>query len=71
MPEEDLQHLWGQITCPTLLVYGADSWASNPIEDGRIKHFNNAEVVTYDRAGHWVQHDRLDDFCDRVEAFIA
>lgn len=71
MPEEDLQHLWGRITCPTLLVYGADSWASNPLDDGRIKHFNNAEVVTYERAGHWVQHDRLDDFCDRVEAFIG
>lgn len=71
MPEEDLHHLWGRITCPTLLVYGADSWASNPLDDGRIKHFNNAEVVTYDRAGHWVQHDRLDDFCDRVEAFIG
>jgi pimeloyl-ACP methyl ester carboxylesterase len=71
MPEEDLQQLWGRITCPTLLVYGADSWASNPIDDGRIKHFNNAEVVTYDRAGHWVQHDRLDDFCEKVAGFIA
>jgi len=71
MPEADLHHLWGRITCPTLLVYGADSWASNPVDDGRIKHFNNAEVVTYERAGHWVQHDRLDDFCDRVEAFIG
>ncbi|WP_416896754.1 MAG: alpha/beta fold hydrolase [Minwuia sp.] len=71
MPEEGLHELWNRIACPTLLVYGADSWASNPVKDGRIEHFNTAEVVTYDRAGHWVHHDRLDDFCEKVAGFIA
>lgn len=59
------------ITCPTLLVYGSESWASNPEEDGRLKHFNTAEVVSFEGAGHWVQHDRLDGFCDRVRDFIS
>ena len=52
--------LWGRITCPTLLVYGKESWASNPEEDGRIKHFKTAKVVSVEGAGHWVHHDRLD-----------
>ena len=37
--QDDLVHLWRQITCPTWLVYGANSWASNPAEDGRAKPF--------------------------------
>ena len=51
-----------QITCPTLLVYGAESWASNPAVDGRIAAFGNARVELFERAGHWVHHDRTDDF---------
>lgn len=71
MPGRAIQELWSRITCPTLLVYGSESWASNPKEDGRLKHFNTAEVVSFEGAGHWVQHDRLDGFCDRVRDFIS
>lgn len=71
MTQADIEHLWSRIACPTLLVYGKESWASNPAEDGRIKHFKNAEVVTFERAGHWVHHDRLDDFLAKVRAFLA
>jgi pimeloyl-ACP methyl ester carboxylesterase len=44
--------LWARITCPTLLVYGRESWTSNPAEDGRAKHFKTAEIVTFEGAGH-------------------
>lgn len=70
MPGRGVQELWSRISCPTLLVYGSESWASNPEEDGRSKHFGNAEIVTFEGAGHWVQHDRLDDFCATVKEFI-
>ena len=40
----------------------SESWASNPVEDGRARHFRNAEVVTVEGAGHWVHHDRLAEF---------
>ncbi|MDC0886184.1 alpha/beta hydrolase [Altererythrobacter sp.] len=67
-----LEELWGRITCPTLLVYGNDSWASNPEQDGRMKHFGDkVSVSAYERAGHWVHHDRFDDFVREVKAFIA
>jgi pimeloyl-ACP methyl ester carboxylesterase len=72
MPQAALEGLWGAIKCPTLLVYGNESWASNPMKDGRIKAFNNdPQVVDFDRAGHWVHHDRFDDFVTLVENFVA
>ena len=71
MTQAEVEELWGRITCPTLLVYGTESWASNPLEDGRIAHFTTAEVVSFDGAGHWVHHDRLDDFAATVRRFLG
>ena len=71
MTTADIESLWGRITCPTLLVYGKESWASNPEKDGRLKTFKTAKVVEFDNAGHWVHHDRLDAFVDTVRSFIA
>ncbi len=71
MTMTDIEELWGRITCPTLLVYGKESWASNPSVDGRARHFENAEVVTFERAGHWVHHDQLADFLALARRFLA
>jgi pimeloyl-ACP methyl ester carboxylesterase len=70
MPQADLEALWQRITCPTLLVYGKESWASNPEVDGRAKHFPSARIVTFEHAGHWVHHDRLDDFVKLMREFL-
>jgi pimeloyl-ACP methyl ester carboxylesterase len=67
---DEQQSLWSRIACPTLLVYGKESWASNPEEDGRIRHFASARVVSFERAGHWVHHDRLDAFVDTLNEFL-
>ena len=72
VPTRGQEALWGAITCPTLMIYGADSWASNPEKDGRLAHFGpNVQVSEYERAGHWVHHDRFEDFVAEVERFIA
>ena len=63
--------LWSRITCPTLLIRGMESWASDPEKDGRAKHFQNARVVNVPNAGHWVHHDQLDEFMRIVTAFLA
>jgi len=68
---EDMRALWGRITCPTLLVRGADSWASDPVKDGRIEPFQSARLVTIPKAGHWVHHDQLDAFVAAVREFFA
>jgi pimeloyl-ACP methyl ester carboxylesterase len=62
--------LWGRITCPTLLMYGEKSWASNPVDDGRISHFQNARVVNFADAGHWLHHDQFDRFIAELRAFL-
>jgi pimeloyl-ACP methyl ester carboxylesterase len=63
--------LWAAIQCPTLLVYGADSWASNPAVDGRASYFKTAEVSLIEAAGHFVHHDQHDVFVSQVTAFLA
>jgi pimeloyl-ACP methyl ester carboxylesterase len=70
LPLDEIHALWAAIECPTLLLYGAGSWASNPEKDGRAKHFRNARVVTIEQAGHWVHHDQFDAFMREVRAFV-
>jgi pimeloyl-ACP methyl ester carboxylesterase len=71
MTRDDIRSLWARITCPTLLVYGSESWASNPATDGRAANFGNAQVAVIQGAGHWVHHDKLDDFMAAVVPFLA
>lgn len=71
LPQADKEALWAAIECPTLLVYGADSWASNPEQDGRARHFRNARVVSIPGAGHWVHHDRFEAFMREARGFLG
>jgi pimeloyl-ACP methyl ester carboxylesterase len=70
MPQADMEAIWGAIACPALLIYGADSWASNPEKDGRIRHFRDARVISFANAGHWVHHDQFDGFLAALRAFL-
>ena len=72
MSRRDIQLLWSRVASPTLLLHGAESrWAGNPAEDGRAAHFPSARVVGIERAGHWLHHDRLDEFLRIVREFLA
>lgn len=71
MTRDEIRLLWGRIDCPTLLVYGSESWASNPAIDGRAAHFLQARVEVIQGAGHWVHHDRLGEFLGLVVPFLA
>ncbi len=70
LPAEDTENLHRQIRCPTLLMVGADSWAGDPAEDGRLERFQDARVVRVANAGHWVHHDQLDGFLSHVQKFL-
>jgi pimeloyl-ACP methyl ester carboxylesterase len=70
MTVAETEELWQRIECPTLLVYGKESWASDPVQDGRIRHFRNAQLVSIEDAGHWVHHDRLETFLELVREFL-
>ena len=69
--DKEARELWSRITCPTLLVRGTESWASDPTKDGRAAAFQNAQVVNVEKAGHWVHHDQLEKFLEVVKAFLA
>ena len=71
MGYDEIEKLWERITCPTMLIYGRESWASNPGGDGRLAHFNTAQVVSVEGAGHWVQHDQLEVFLGHVRRFLV
>lgn len=62
---------WERIDCPTLLIRGSESWASDPAEDGRVSVFKQAELENIEGAGHWVHHDRLPEFLRIVRNFLA
>ncbi len=68
---ETKRRIWTAISCPVLLCYGAQSWASNPAVDGRLSYFRNARVELFDNAGHWPHHDRQQDFITIVRNFLA
>jgi pimeloyl-ACP methyl ester carboxylesterase len=69
--EDDIRAIWERIECPTLLVRGTESWASDPELDGRIRPFRNARLVNIAGAGHWVHHDRLDAFLQVTREFLG
>lgn len=67
---EAVQRLWSRISCPVLLVRGRESWAENPVDDGRAAHFSDYRYVEFDGAGHWVHHDRREEFLSELESFL-
>ncbi len=68
---DERRRLWSRITCATLLVKGAESWASDPAADGRMEAFQRAALVNVENAGHWVHHDQLEQFLAAVCEFLA
>ena len=71
LPMEEVWKLYGQIQCPTMLVRGLESWASDPVADGRTGQFTcPLTVETFADAGHWVHHDQLDAFVKAVRGFL-
>ena len=71
MTPEEAARMWSLVEAPALLVYGAQSWASNPVVDGRARHFRDAEVVTLEDAGHWAHHDRREAFVEAAARFLG
>ena len=69
-PQELTEELWRAITCPILLLYGENSWASNPELDGRMENFRDARVIEFENAGHWLHHDQFDRFMSEIKAFL-
>jgi pimeloyl-ACP methyl ester carboxylesterase len=68
---EDARDIWEQITAPTLLIKGAESWAPDPDRSGRGAVIRDHETVIIDNAGHWVHHDQLDRVMEHILRFLG
>jgi pimeloyl-ACP methyl ester carboxylesterase len=66
---EDLSSIWAQISCPVLLISGAESWNLQAGVD-LPKDFQNARHEIVPGAGHWVHHDQLDVVTGLVSEFL-
>ncbi|HMV82929.1 MAG TPA: alpha/beta hydrolase [Blastocatellia bacterium] len=68
---DDMRELFGQITCPTLLFWGMESWAQDPEKDNRAAVIKNHKLIKVPNAGHWVHHDQLELFLTETKKFLA
>jgi pimeloyl-ACP methyl ester carboxylesterase len=67
---DEQRAIYGGITCPVLLVWGRESWLPDPDTEDRAFVIPNRQVLKVDGAGHWVHHDRLDQFLEASKRFL-
>ena len=67
---EEVADLWSRIDCPTLLVGGGQSGRPDPSANGWLSHFSNGQSVMFPDAGHWLHHERFDDFIAVLRSFL-
>jgi pimeloyl-ACP methyl ester carboxylesterase len=63
--------LWSRITCPTLLMWGSESFVPDPEAAELLGHFKQAELKKIAGAGHWLHHDRLDEVSTALRLFVG
>jgi len=63
--------LWSQISCPTLLLRGDESFLPDPEAAGVLTYFRQARLVTVAGAGHWLHHDKLDEVLEVLLPFLT
>jgi pimeloyl-ACP methyl ester carboxylesterase len=73
LPEEfsvDSTAFWREVTAPTLLCWGNESFTADPREDDSAAHLPDHRTVVFEKAGHWQRHDQLDGFLAMLKEFL-
>ena len=68
---DDYIALWSRIDCPTLMMWGSESFLSDPEAAGLLAHFKQAEMHKIAGAGHWLHHDRLEEVLATLRRFLG
>jgi pimeloyl-ACP methyl ester carboxylesterase len=71
LSRNDYVALWSRIACPTLLMWGDESFLPDPEAAGLPAHFRQAQLVKIAGAGHWLHHDRLDEVVASLRGFLG
>jgi pimeloyl-ACP methyl ester carboxylesterase len=67
---EDARDIWNQIRCPILIIWGEESWGRR-FDTLDLSAFHDYRAAKVTGAGHWVHHDRFDEFMRLVNEFLA
>ncbi|MFT7131881.1 MAG: pimeloyl-ACP methyl ester carboxylesterase [Cyclobacteriaceae bacterium] len=68
---DQVHELWGRIDAPVLLISGKESGFKHAERPDQTQYFQNAKHVVVEKAGHWVQHDQLDEFLGLTKDFFS
>jgi pimeloyl-ACP methyl ester carboxylesterase len=71
VPPTEYAAIHGAIEAPVLLLYGSESWASDPSRDGRLLPFRDAAFELLEGAGHWLHHDSFEAFIAQLKGFLG
>jgi pimeloyl-ACP methyl ester carboxylesterase len=61
---------WREITAPTLLIRGAESWTHDPDATGQAAHLRDHRSVAIPKAGHWPHHDQFESFLGILQDYL-
>jgi pimeloyl-ACP methyl ester carboxylesterase len=68
---EEAKQIWSGITAPSVTVGGADSWwMKTPNREELFAAIPHSREQIFDNAGHWVHHDRFEDFVALLRDFF-
>jgi pimeloyl-ACP methyl ester carboxylesterase len=67
---EQTKEIWQRIKSPLLLIAGNEGMPMPAVGDV-TKMLPKARLVTFEGAGHWVHHDRFDDFVALLRDFLS
>jgi len=66
----EITTFWREITAPTLLLRGAESWTHDPEATGQAAHLRDRRSVAIPNAGHWPHHDQFETFLGTLEEYL-
>jgi pimeloyl-ACP methyl ester carboxylesterase len=66
----EITAFWSEVSAPTLLCRGGDSWTDDPEVTGQAPHLRHRQSVAIPNAGHWPHHDQFEAFIGTLRQFL-
>jgi pimeloyl-ACP methyl ester carboxylesterase len=66
----EITTFWREISAPTLLCRGAESWTDDPEATGQAAHLRRGRSLAIPKAGHWPHHDQFEIFIKSLREFL-